>query len=411
MIVQCNRSLWLEGLTFFLAVSVVMRCSPELVYQKSFLEYAVILGFTVLSLQGFRIRRDLKFFEGLMLLFPLFFLTAERVSKYMVFTLIGIYYYFRVQTDYDAFYDIKLPIMTFGIFTAFVTWFSFFFPSVYIRRILPLLPESDALVYSFTHRNMYMGFTTHYSRNAFYILVGILLLFSELYCQKKRKKRDILLLIFLCLTELLVAKRGPLLFLMVSVMMIVILKEPGLRGKLKKILAYAGIVSLVGILAIWLVPGANNIVVRMADSIRTGDITTGRFALYRIGINMFLEHPLLGCGWDSFRRIVQGTTDQGVHNDYIQLLGETGITGFGMAMAVNFGALICTWKAYRRFRGNAFAGTEEQVYLSFCLAYQLFFLLDSLTGLPHFSYEINTLYLMSCGYGVGLYRKCRRKEG
>ncbi|MDO5346807.1 MAG: O-antigen ligase family protein, partial [Lachnospiraceae bacterium] len=384
------------------------------IYQTSIFEYMVILGFALFSCHGFRIRSDLMFFEILMLLFPLFFLTAEAASKYMFFTLVGIYYYFRIQEDYEMFYAIRLPIMAFGVFTALVTWFSFFFPFAYVGHVLPLLPESEALAYSFTRRNMYMGFTTHYSRNAFYILLAIQLLFSELYCRKGRKMKKslpgILLLLFLFLTELLVAKRGPLLFLILSLMLLVILKDPGLSGKLKKTMIYAAAVFILGVLAVWLVPGADNIVVRMAASIQTGDITTGRLALYRVGVGMFLEHPLFGCGWDSFRRVVWGATDQGVHNDYIQLLGETGIIGFLMVMTANFYGLAYTMRAYRRFRGNACSGTREQIGLSFCLAYQIFFLLDSLTGLPHFSYEINTLYLMTCGYGVGVYQKSRRAE-
>lgn len=409
MVIRCNRIFWLRALTFFLTVSIVFRCSPELFYQKGLIEYAVILGLSILSFHGYK-QAGLMIFELLILLFPLFFVTGGRITKYVIFTLIGIYYYFRIQKDCEAFYAIRLPIVLFGVFTALVTWFSFFFPSIYIRKFLPLLPESDALASSFQHRNMYMGFTTHYSRNAFYILIAIQLLFAEVYCRKKGwKGLRIWLLIFLSLTELLVAKRGPLLFLILSILILIILKEPDLAGKLKKLWVYAAGIIVMGILAVLFIPGANNIVIRMIDSIRTGDITTGRFALYRIGINMFLEHPLFGCGWDSFRRIMQGTSDQGVHNDYIQLLGEVGIVGFLMTITANLCALACTWKAYRIFRREIYSGTSKQILLSFSLAYQLFFLLDSLTGLPHFSYEINTLYLMCCGYGVGVYRLRERK--
>lgn len=412
IIVRLNQTFWLKGLTFFLAVSIVFRCSPELFYRSSFFEYAVILGLAVLSFHGLYRRFRLMFFEILMVLFPLFFLTAEGISKYMIFTAVGLYYYFRIQKNYSAFEVVRIPIAAFGVFTALVTWFSFFFPEAYIRHVLPLLPGSDALASAFRHRNMYMGFTTHYSRNAFYILIAVQILFAELFCGKREKRRlRTGVMLFLALTELLVAKRGPLLFLILSVMLTVILKEPELAVRIRKIGIYTAGLSAAGVLAILVVPGANNIVIRMAESMRTGDITTGRFELYRIGIGMFLEHPLLGCGWDSFRRLMSGTTDQGVHNDYIQLLGEVGIVGFLMMLTANFCVLTCTYRAYKTYRKDSYSGTSEQVFLSFSLAYQMFFLLDSLTGLPHFSYEINTLYLMAGGYGVGLYRRVKYRSG
>jgi O-antigen ligase len=250
-----------------------------------------------------------------------------------------------------------------------------------------------------------MGFTTHYSRNAFFILIAILVLFAEILGKKKEwKKTRYTLLAFLGVTELVVAKRGPLLFLILAIILMVLLKEPILAKKIKNFWKYIIGLLILATVAVIFIPGANNLIVRVISSAESGDITTGRWELYLIGLNMFLKNPVLGQGWDGFRELMVGTTFQGIHNDYIQLLSETGLVGFAMTMIVDFSALKYSIKAYKVLRNKKYNCTEEQIWLSFSLLYQIFFILYSLTGFPHFSYDQNTLHLMTCGYGVAMYR-------
>ncbi len=406
-----GSGLWLHVLTFFLGISIVLRCSPELVYKRTGLEYMVICVWSLLSLHRFRCNLGLAWFEFLILLYPLFFLTGRELSKYMFFALVGTYYYFRIQSDHEAFHVVRFPVIIFGTVTALVTWFSYFFPTRYVQNVLSLFENERELAYQFNRRNMYMGFTSHYSRNAFYILIAAQLLFAEYMCGEHKFGRSRrILFAFLCVTEFLVAKRGPLLYLLCSLLLAVVLKQEGIDRKIKYLLKYAGLILILGALAIVFIPGADNIVVRIIASAETGDITTGRFELYWIGIRMFLEHPFFGAGWDGFRLRMSDTTFQGVHNDYIQLLGELGIFGFLVVLGGNLGIWICTMKAFRYFNDSGQERKKERIFLSFSLMYQIFVWLDSITGLPHFSYEIYTLYLMAGGYGVGLYRIAVRER-
>jgi len=56
-------------------------------------------------------------------------------------------------------------------------------------------------------------------------------------------------------------------------------------------------------------------------------------------------------------------------------------------------------------------GTKEQNWIIFSFAYQVFFLLYSITGLPHYSYEQYTLYIMLCGFGASMYKMLKKNQG
>ena len=64
------------------------------------------------------------------------------------------------------------------------------------------------------------------------------------------------------------------------------------------------------------------------------DITSGRTDLWRIALNLFREHPILGVGWGSFAQHipeqwkgVHGDQVTNVHNFVLQFLCETGLIG------------------------------------------------------------------------------------
>ena len=57
------------------------------------------------------------------------------------------------------------------------------------------------------------------------------------------------------------------------------------------------------------------------------DLSHGRFSLWKKGMSLFSENPVFGIGWMQFRQ-TDGTSEDYVHNTYIQWLCETGIVGF-----------------------------------------------------------------------------------
>lgn len=97
----------------------------------------------------------------------------------------------------------------------------------------------------------------------------------------------------------------------------------------------AGFGGLIVVLGIVLLIGGDTSLIRSVGLSGGEDLTSGRMHFWSVGLKVFLDHPLLGVGFDAFGvafpkydswsgvfRIEQ------VHNDYLQTLTDAGIAGF-----------------------------------------------------------------------------------
>ena len=159
---------------------------------------------------------------------------------------------------------------------------------------------------------MYHGFTNHYSRNSYYIITGIIMIFGSLITDKKKSKIKLILLGFLFCTEFLVAKRGPTLFMIMALFLSYLKKEPSISRKLTKSFKFllAGIILF--IFAYFFIPGVSNIVNRILSPNSSGDISSSRFYLWGVALQLFYKRPILGNGWGSYLDAMTGTTFQGL---------------------------------------------------------------------------------------------------
>ena len=215
-------------------------------------------------------------------------------------------------------------------------------------------------------------------------------------------------------TEFLVAKRGPTLFLLITLFIVILKKEPNFAKKIGE--SFKFIVLGIGlfILAYFFIPGVNNIINRIFAPNTSDDISSSRFYLWGVAWDMFKARPIIGNGWGSYLRTMSGTTFQGAHNDYFQFLAEFGLIGFLVNFLANIGCLIYSGKIFNFFRNSEFNNTLEQKWSFFSYSFQVFILLYSMTGMPHYSYEQYGLYLILCGFSIGLYKnrlKYVKKEG
>jgi O-antigen ligase len=98
----------------------------------------------------------------------------------------------------------------------------------------------------------------------------------------------------------------------------------------------AGLALLVIIFTLVLFLGGNDQLLRGTGAASAGaDISTGRFHFWPIAYKIFLEHPILGSGYDSFAMaFTRFDTWPGLlrveqaHNEYLQTLSDAGIAGF-----------------------------------------------------------------------------------
>ncbi len=114
------------------------------------------------------------------------------------------------------------------------------------------------------------------------------------------------------------------------------LKDESGGGQRKVVLAVAGITLILVIFGVVLFLGGNESLFRgIGVSNADADISSGRAHYWPIAIKIFLEHPILGAGfdafgvafpkydtWNGFLRVEQA------HNDYLQTLADAGLVGF-----------------------------------------------------------------------------------
>ncbi len=101
-------------------------------------------------------------------------------------------------------------------------------------------------------------------------------------------------------------------------------------------LIVAGVAVMVAVLFIALAIGGNESLFRgLGISNADADLTSGRSRFWPIAIKIFLDHPVLGAGFDAFgAAFTKYDTSSGAfrveqaHNEYLQILADAGIAGF-----------------------------------------------------------------------------------
>ena len=274
--------------------------------------------------------------------------------------------------------------LIFSLMTGIVTWFSLFFPNMYVQKFIPLMPSNirRELTINFLKLNNRMGLTSHYSRNAFFLILGIL---SSIFftLENKNNKFSKISLVFLLITMLIVGKRGHFLFLVLSLIIsYFIIYRVSIKTFMKFIFIVIIAIVFLGI-TIKVIPEANNTFERFVNSNNDSvDISSGRFEMYEDIFKMYKENDYVGIGWSKYASNTN-YVHPGVHNDYIQLLCETGVLGFIIVIGTNFYILR---KAILYVRKNR---NSISVVI---IVYNVFFLLYSLTGLPHYDVETYMYY-------------------
>ena len=132
-----------------------------------------------------------------------------------------------------------------------------------------------------------------------------------------------------------------------------------------------------------IIPGVNTFFYRMVNS-NHNDITNGRIELYNKAFDMYRDNDYVPIGWGQFSKSTNYSY-AGVHNDYIQLFIETGLAGFLLIICSNI---------YILFKSIKLTSLHKNSLYFIILAYNIFYLLYSLTGIPHYDFEVYTIYLL-----------------
>jgi O-antigen ligase len=121
-------------------------------------------------------------------------------------------------------------------------------------------------------------------------------------------------------------------------------KDKAETSKTNKLAIFAGALALLFvILGAVIFLGADSSLMRGIGGASGGDFSTGRTHFWQTALQMFFNYPIFGVGLDSFGvAFTRFDTWNGTfrieqaHNDYLQVLAETGIIGFTCIAACLF---------------------------------------------------------------------------
>jgi O-antigen ligase len=212
-------------------------------------------------------------------------------------------------------------------------------------------------------------------------------------------------------SSFLTGSRAPLGILLMSALVAIGLHQLRARSFVLRVSACLTLLLLIGaILAS----------VFTVDSRQMVTISEGRTVAWSVAWSKFLERPLSGYGYESWRddlnsRIAGGEyfhtsksllADGGYHNQYITLLAEEGLVGFVPAMAIIYMLLrCCRWLAWR----TSIPAISRHMILLGCL----FMLLRATVEVPGlFGYANDPAdYLAYCFVAVVMSRMSQHEDG
>lgn len=217
--------------------------------------------------------------------------------------------------------------------------------------IYGLRPSAQAVPFaSFVNRHHFAAFME--------MTIGLTLglLFGKKAVKSDKRIFLLIAIVIMGIAIVLTSSRGGMLSLLAVVIFVVTINlrqkaddEAGVDGETDggrrgKIISVGGAILLLLILfGSVLLLGGDESLMRGIGMGAVGDISTGRFHFWQIGWRIFLDHPILGAGFDAFGTVFPGYDSRNgifrveqTHNDYLQTLADGGILGFACVAAFIF---------------------------------------------------------------------------
>ena len=254
------------------------------------------------------------------------------------------------------------------------------------------------------------GFTTNPGFAAGYITAGVFAVYALTNQNKHEGKRAFIEVLILILSLLLVGKRGPFLFMIITLLIVRILPERGSKWLNRLWIALMVLLAVVVLFFIFQdalsqIPLFRRVILSVQGFLSGEDISSGRMKLTKWAVQLFRENPLTGIGWSQYKLTTAGnatlTKYLDTHNVYLQLLCETGIIGFSFFALV----FVLSWNLAQKGYCACIRSNDEKLRkwlpaMTFSLSFQTYFLLYSLSGNPLYDQFYQILYGVSCSIAV-----------
>ena len=316
-------------------------------------------------------------------------------------------------------YHPALAVMVvWGVFFAIGILLAFGAKPVF-NAVLSFFPRNFSSVVRLASTRFVCGFSTNPGFSAGYIACGILALAATVRGRSSLSLVKILLFAFLGISMLFTAKRGHVLFLFMAIVICYLLPMKG-----RQVVARYWKLFLLGLVGVALfvtfedslanIPFVGRAISTVTDYMGGMDVSSSRSKLWTQAIDLFHAHPWIGIGWGDYRTTLLGQkgffSDFDVHDIYLQLLCETGITGL-VLFAVFF---VFFWGVTRKLYRLCLAAPDPALrslvpVLHFSILYQTFFLLYGITGNVIYDQHYQIMYMLACGMTATCREICIRR--
>ena len=309
-------------------------------------------------------------------------------------------------------------VVVWSVFFAIGIFLAFFSKSLF-TAVLSFFPRTFSSVLRLASTRFVSGFSTNPGFSAGYIACGILALATTVRGRSSLSLYKLLLFAFLGLAMLFTAKRGHVLFLFMAIVICYLLPMKG-----RQVVARYWKLFLLGVLGIVLfitfedslanIPFVGRAISTVTDYMGGLDVSSSRSKLWTQAIDLFHAHPWIGIGWGDYRTTLLGQkgffSDFDVHNIYLQLLCETGVTGLIVFSAF----FVFFWFTARKLYRFCLAASDPVLrslvpVLHFSILYQTFFLLYGITGNVIYDQHYQIIYMMACGMVATCRAVCGRR--
>lgn len=302
-------------------------------------------------------------------------------------------------TDTNWISTFENTILVISSFYLITTLLFFLIPPLYSRIAIPILQNSSVFdLQSEYNQGIMFGFTTHYSSNAIYLALGLIMSVARAFFSgHKRNYQEIVLSFLFLFALLLTGKRGHIIFSVAAIIVAYYCYAAKEKfGRIFKIMALV-IVGTIGLYTMsYFVPQVMNFVNRFIETAEEGDVLMYRDVFYAYALEGFKKAPIWGNGWMWYNYTTKLNSAYNVHNIYIQLLAETGIVGFSIFVGYFIYAFIRAARLLIRIKKREDKHLEGfSGHIAAALMVQVFFICYGMSGNPLYDIEVLIPYLIS----------------
>lgn len=389
-----KRSLLILPFVILFFIYVILASLVSIIipntYMRILIEWIGLFGIVLLCKGVFKIYRNDTF---IVLFFLLLLVNLYRCNNNTFFDMAIMMPYillcFFCRRDI-SWIELAYKILIFSnTIYAILTIFFYFNSGIYSSVAMRLFPSSYNRLIGWYNDGCMAGLTSHYTINGLLMAMGTFMIFCQLLenwgnYTKQSKLIKVCHLMLFVISLLLTGKRGPVVFIgaaMFAVYYLHLSNRP--KGRIVRIIGIGILVICLFAILFSIFPSLSTFLNRFISLSESGDITLGRERYWQLAIMCFARNPIFGIGWGRFEAVSAEMYSNAVdaHNNYLQILCETGIVGFLIFMGMALAGLYRTVKLYQQ----CILKSEETFYtylIAFSVGFQIFFLLYGFSGNP-----------------------------